>query len=149
LLFPASTAHAELPFLRVRKNGRAVLVGVVPARGASPVPRKLANLPCPEGQTVFEARVIGCQGDQIVVLVQAGEKDDSWPRSTTLWWVASRGNQLALSRSQAIPTSTNYCLDCGPFLRLGPRGALWRMQTARGEYWILKTSTQALEGKRP
>lgn len=140
-IYAAASAQGSLPFLRDRKDQRAVLVGQVPAKGANPEPQRLAVLEAPAGQVVLDSEVIGWTGEDLFVAVRSAQEDDQWPRATTIWQVQAGG----APRSQQVPTTTNYCTDCGPEFRLGPEGKLWRMVLARGEYWILELE----EGTKP
>lgn len=145
-LFPASTRDGALAFLRQRKDREAVLVGRVPARGASPQSERLAVLPVPEGERVLDAQVVGCHGRHLQVLVLSAREGDRFPRSTVVWKVpASPGGGEPTPRR--LPTVVNYSLDSGPELRLGPEGRLWRMVQSqdRGQYWILELE----EGSKP
>lgn len=141
--FPADAG--SLPFLRVRRDERAALLGLVPARGEEPRAERLAVLEAPRDQVIFDARVIGARPGEVLVVLQTGGPEDPRPREVHLHRVTTTGEARGAVETRALPPNSNHCLDCGPTYRAGPDGEVWMYQLEHGEYRVLRISGRTQE----
>lgn len=137
-LAPALTADLGVPFLRLRPDGSAAQLGLVPLQGASPSTERLAHLPAPDGYELMSAEVLGVDAEGVHVLTgsaQVGGSGSSFQVHT----VPRKGEP---PEPVAIPWLGSGCLDCGPTYRRGADGRLHGYLLRRDLYRVVRFDTE-------